>query len=172
LELKGKAAVQRTEMVWQRVRLRKSWRVENRWQYNNCIGRNHSAEVERHLRVAVTGEQAAKQSLANFISLALQTVDIAAEKQAEHLPKQHGKRKLRQLFLILMNDMVTDVSRYSSTKKDKWNLTKSLAKSKHGSSFLTEVFVISAAACANCELLGAYMMMAMPMRQTNTPIRS
>ncbi|MCI0698161.1 hypothetical protein L0337_39915 [candidate division KSB1 bacterium] len=55
-------------------------------------------EVERHLRVAVTGEQAAKQSLANFIPPASQTVDIAAEKQAEHLPKQHGKRKLRQLF--------------------------------------------------------------------------
>jgi len=55
-------------------------------------------EIECHLRVAMTGEQAAEQSLANFVSLALQTVDIAAEKQAEHLPKQYGKRKARQLF--------------------------------------------------------------------------
>jgi hypothetical protein len=55
-------------------------------------------EVECHLRVAVTGEQAAEQSLADFIPLATQTVNIAAEKQAEHLPKQHGERQARQLF--------------------------------------------------------------------------
>ncbi len=46
----------------------------------------------------MAGEQTAEQSLANFISLASQTVDIAAEKQAEHLPKQHGERQARQLF--------------------------------------------------------------------------
>jgi hypothetical protein len=55
-------------------------------------------EVECHLRVAVTGEQAAEQSLADFVSLTLQAVNIAAEKQTEHLPQQHGERQVRQLF--------------------------------------------------------------------------
>ncbi|MGH7601609.1 MAG: hypothetical protein ACREOI_35050 [bacterium] len=56
------------------------------------------AEIERQLRVAVTGKQAAEQSLADFIPLALQAVDIAAEKQPERLPQQNGERQARQLF--------------------------------------------------------------------------
>jgi len=55
-------------------------------------------EVECQWRMAVAGKQAAEQSLADFISLALQAVNIPAEKQTEHLPKQYGKRKARQLF--------------------------------------------------------------------------
>jgi hypothetical protein len=59
--------------------------------------------VQGSLGMAVAQKQAAQHGLANLIPLAEQTVDVAAEKQAEYLPKQHAKHKVRQLFSYFDN---------------------------------------------------------------------